>query len=1067
MRVVSGRPTALGAAIAARVAELRAHDPLEPITVLVGTSLQRPWLARWLAAQLGAHASVRVLMPGDLALYLGAPSLVAGGRRALPPLADRVLLAEVARSHPGYFAPVTETPGFAEALYRLVRELKGAGYDVADLGAVLEGATDAPEKASSLAEILAAFETRRAGFYGPDDALLAADPERMDGLGLLVWGMLDIAPALVRLLTSISARMPVDVFLPEVPAAADAPLGELRRRLMSGGAVEVVAPALAGSGAVLDEVRDVLFTPPAKPAIEPDETIRLVSAPDPAREVRAAARACLQWAQEGVGFWEMAVAYRHGEAYRPLVEAVFIEAGIPVYLHEGSPLAERPLGRQTLALLDLYESDFSRRSVMDFLTDAQLPKELRDQFGGAPASRWDSVSRQAGIVAGAEQWAQRLQTLRRELLGDGDQDDAPAWVAERAADAGELARFIADLHARLHGHPGRAPWEAHLVFLARVLSRYVRGAQEVIDALRGLERFTALEQKVDFDRFLDVVRRAVGTLRSEDVLEGRAGAFGRGVNVVAVNSLPGIEFARVWMLGATERAFPPPARQDPILLDGERALVSQRMGMELAPRATRGTEEALQFALACEAARERLVVSYARRATGESRPRLPSVFFREIASQLVGERVSAERAPLLRRPDVQRIPGDAIGAPIPGGRYATDPEVVSVAAAGAISESERDRTYLQASVTQPWAIATFERAAPAFARALAASRARWSGSYSEWDGALGERALEAIASLVPTDRTFSPTSLENYCQCPQRFLMGDVLRVRGVEEPERTVRIDALRRGSLFHRILERFHSEWDGDGAAPLAPVASERMRALAGEECDAAQARGETGYPAMWAADRLEVIDDCLQWLEVERLDPVTRQLPLGACEARFGRRHPGEDVGDLSRDQPISIGLDGRELLLSGRIDRITWDPARTRFRVVDYKTGKVRDEKSAQLQGGRMLQLPLYVLAGAELLGADPLGGEAAYAYPTRRGKFKTVDWTGEHLAERHGEVLAVLGTVLDGIARGDFMVAPWNDSSACTYCDFNAICPRPRGAYVKRKAGDDRLAHFSDQIRSVP
>ena len=208
----------------------------------------------------------------------------------------------------------------------------------------------------------------------------------------------------------------------------------------------------------------------------------------------------------------------------------------------------------------------------------------------------------------------------------------------------------------------------------------------MVDALRGLERFTALDAEVDFERFLDVVRRAVATLRSEDVLEGRAGAFARrGVNVVAVNSLPGIEFACVWILGATERAFPPPARQDPILLDDERARISERAGTLLAPRAARGTEEALHFALACEAARETLVVSYARRATGESRPRLPSVFFRELASQLVGERVSAERAPLLSRPDVERIPGDAIGAPIPGGRYAADAAIVSAAAAGAIS----------------------------------------------------------------------------------------------------------------------------------------------------------------------------------------------------------------------------------------------------------------------------------------------------------------------------------------------------------------------------------------------
>ena len=119
-----------------------------------------------------------------------------------------------------------------------------------------------------------------------------------------------------------------------------------------------------------------MFTPPAQPTIAADGTLQLVSAPDPSREVRTAARACLQWAREGVPFWDMAVAYRHGEAYLPLAEAVFVEAGIPVYLHEGSPLAERPLGRQTLGLLALFGSDLSRQSVMDFLTDAKLPGVL-------------------------------------------------------------------------------------------------------------------------------------------------------------------------------------------------------------------------------------------------------------------------------------------------------------------------------------------------------------------------------------------------------------------------------------------------------------------------------------------------------------------------------------------------------------------------------------------------------------------------------------------------------------------------------------------------------------------
>jgi hypothetical protein len=190
--VWNGPPTALREALAERVAELRRDDPLAPMTVLVGASLQRPFLARWLAARLGGHANLRILMPGDLALLLGAPALVASGRRALPPLADRVLLAEVARQHPGYFAPVAETPGFGEALFRLVRELRGAGHKLFDLGPVLEGATDAADKAGALAEILADFERRRGKYYGPDDALLAAEPARLDGLGLLVWGALEL-----------------------------------------------------------------------------------------------------------------------------------------------------------------------------------------------------------------------------------------------------------------------------------------------------------------------------------------------------------------------------------------------------------------------------------------------------------------------------------------------------------------------------------------------------------------------------------------------------------------------------------------------------------------------------------------------------------------------------------------------------------------------------------------------------------------------------------------------------------------------------------------------------------
>jgi ATP-dependent helicase/DNAse subunit B len=61
---------------------------------------------------------------------------------------------------------------------------------------------------------------------------------------------------------------------------------------------------------------------------------------------------------------------------------------------------------------------------------------------------------------------------------------------------------------------------------------------------------------------------------------------------------------------------------------------------------------------------------------------------------------------------------------------------------------------------------------------------------------------------------------------------------------------------------------------------------------------------------------------------------------------------------------------------------------------------------------------------------------------------------------------MLAAIVDGVARGDFMVAPWDADRACRYCEFDAICPRGRERYVERRQDDGRLRPFVDSIRSV-
>ena len=70
---------------------------------------------------------------------------------------------------------------------------------------------------------------------------------------------------------------------------------------------------------------------------------------------------------------------------------------------------------------------------------------------------------------------------------------------------------------------------------------------------------------------------------SEKVFDEWSGAFGRdGVSVLDVNSLRHIRFRAVAVLGLTERAFPPPPRQDALLLDDERCALSQVIDGDIA-----------------------------------------------------------------------------------------------------------------------------------------------------------------------------------------------------------------------------------------------------------------------------------------------------------------------------------------------------------------------------------------------------------------------------------------------------------------------------------------------------
>ena len=186
--------------------------------------------------------------------------------------------------------------------------------------------------------------------------------------------------------------------------------------------------------------------------------------------------------------------------------------------------------------------------------------------------------------------------------------------ASAPSSARDLARFITDLDEALRGIPESAPGRSSSLPSATSSAPTSTEPEPLLDPLDGLGRFDALGSEVSRERFAEFVIGGIENLRTDEVLGGRPGAFGRrGVNVLDVNSLRHLRFRAVAVVGVAERSFPPPPRPDPLLLDDEREALNARHPQPLPLRVRRPDPEPLQFALATWAARERLLVSYPRK----------------------------------------------------------------------------------------------------------------------------------------------------------------------------------------------------------------------------------------------------------------------------------------------------------------------------------------------------------------------------------------------------------------------------------------------------------------------
>lgn len=1048
-------------------------------------------LVRQVSARAAATFGLHRFSLTQLAARLAAPALALRGlavctRLGAEAIAARATHAALAADEIPFFAPVARCPGFGRTLAATVGELRGAGVCPQDLAAH-------PGAVAQLGSLLAHYEAQLAQARLADRATLlraAADasaPPGLDPIVRLPLVFLDVPidtsgeRELIAALCAASPRVLLTV-----------PRGD--RRTLNAvavlGPVERRAAPPPDPGSSLARLQTYLFTetdePPA--GTTDDGAVRVFSAPGEGREAVEIARAILAEARAGVPFDEMVVFLRSPETYAALLATAFRRAGIPAHFAAGTRRPD-PSGRAFLALLACAADGLSAKRFAEYLSFGQVP--VLDASGRAPANgavwagprdealgaaaaapadarrldeadtegavdsegspapggtlkapwKWEELLIDAAVIGGADRWGRRLDGLQHELelrrdeLANEEPESARVAGLERdLVNLAHLRRFAQPLIGRLAAFPAAATWDVWLGALTQLAPLVLRRPDGVLQILAELSPMAAVGP-VGLDEVREVLAERLTFLTDEPPLY----RYGR-VLVTTLDDARGRSFRRVFVPGLAERIFPQRPREDPLLLDGQRA----RLPGDLSTQSDRSQRERLLLRLAVGAAERRVYLSYPRVDVGQGRPRVTSFYGLDVA------RATQGRIPAID--ELERQSAALVSARL---AWPAPPDP-----ACAIDAAEHDLACLAALIHAP-AGARVKGGAqyllelnPHLARSLRSRYARWEQRvWSERDGMV--RAAPATAPLLAahrlTARPYSPSALERFATCPYRFFLSAIhgLGPRPAIAP--LEQLDPLTRGTLFHRVQAETLRTLANSGTLPITParLAAAEGVLLAVLDAVAARFADDLAPPItrVWQDEIAALRGDLVEWLR----HLAAHGDAWHPAHFEFGFGLPVDRAGDpQSQAEPVTIVGGVR---LRGSVDLIERAADGSALRVTDYKTGLDSTKDGMIVGGGKILQPVLYGFAVEAALQAPV--HDARLFFCTSRGGFTERIVALDARARTEGR--HVLEAIDRAIADGFFPAAPLE--GACARCDFHLICGPHEEERVRRK-DPQRLADLA-------
>jgi RecB family exonuclease len=689
---------------------------------------------------------------------------------------------------------------------------------------------------------------------------------------------------------------------------------------------------------------------------------------------------------------ENVIYYTSGEKYITLLYQLSQKWDIPITFEEGIPISFSRPGRLAAGILQWVKSNYSVPDFIDLLHQGLL--NLED---GAPSyTRITGILRDSQIGWGKERYVTQLngsiQTLKKASIAEDE--EKKAYYEDRANQITWLMDWFKTLLRKLPNSEEQMNYKEILTGIAFMIKNYCK-TSSALDEMAKQALLDEMEKVIPYSD--EIYQRYHIFDKLEDLLLSlsifRSSPKPGHLHVASYQS--GIYQFRenLFIVGLDNRKFPGISCEDPLLLDVER----KNLGNNLPLMLDQSQEKLYAMLQVFAQSKGNVTVSYCNFDVNENKVVSPANLFLQCYRLQTGK-MDADFN------DIQQLPS-------------------LLFAAEAFDEWDYWSQYLMQNQSLRFNTDMLDQF-PYLSNGLKAEQQRLQSQFTEYDGHIS--IDQDYDPRKNKENVMTASKLESLAKCPFSYFLGNILRVRPIEDMEFNPNnwLDAATRGSLLHEIFETFYRELQKENEMQ-SEKHTELMNRIAMECINRQKEILPPPNDRVFQIEVNDILACCKIFLKEEEAHCQTYK-PM-YFEYSFGENKPAE----------ITL-LSGEIVHLAGKIDRID-ETESGKYHIIDYKTGSTYNYgRNHIFKGGRQLQHLLYSLAIEQHLQLEAgTVEESAYYFPTVKGLGERFIRNQDVVVRTNG--LDILERLINVLANGSFTMT--DDKNDCKFCQYNLVCRR--------------------------